>query len=186
MSNCCKRRINLGLPSGRKNYYIPYFWSKYTRTRSSLSVKRELFLLVVKALHCSRSHSACRGAHFPVVEEDHLSWLRLVVYFSWFTMNVINHTKNFFNSTITCLFINLEVFKSLIHLNPEFLWSYFIPYHLRKGTKVFLPPVKSFRLGLNSVHFIESIPWNNLPSSIKNSQAINEFFKIFFVFIGFL
>ena len=46
------------------------------------------------------------------------------------------------------------------------MWSYFnenaIPYNLRKGTKVFLPQVKSFRLGLNS-------------SSIKNIQTINEF-----------
>ena len=50
-----------------------------------------------------------------------------------------------------------------------------IPYDLRKGTKVFLPPVNSFRLGLNSAHFRGSILRNNLPSSIKNSQTINEF-----------
>ena len=25
--------------------------------------------------------------------------------FRWFTMNIVNHTENFFNSTITCLFI---------------------------------------------------------------------------------
>ena len=72
-------------------------------------------------------------------------------------------------------YLALEVFKSLMHLNPEFMWSYFnenpIPYDLRKGTKVFLPPVKSFRLGLNSVHFRGSILWNNLPSSIKNNQT---------------
>ena len=73
----------------------------------------------------------------------------------------------------------LEVFESLMHLNPEFMWSYFnenpIPYDLRKRTKVFLPPVKSFRLGLNSVHYSGSIPCNYLSSSIKNSQTINEF-----------
>ena len=44
----------------------------------------------------------------------------------------------------------LGVFKSLMQLNPEFMWPYFnenpIPYELRKGTKVFLPPVKSFCL----------------------------------------
>ena len=76
-------------------------------------------------------------------------------------------------------YLALEVFKSLMHLNPEFMWSYFnekpITYDIRKGTKVFLPPVKSFRLGLNSVHFRGSILWNNLPSSIKNSQTIYEF-----------
>ena len=66
-----------------------------------------------------------------------------------------------------------------MHLNPEFIWSYFnenpIPYDLRKGVKVFLPPVKSFCFGLNSIHFRGSSLWNNLPSSIKNSQTINEF-----------
>ena len=76
-------------------------------------------------------------------------------------------------------YLALEVFKFLMHLNLKFMGYYFnekpITYDLRKGTKVFLPPVKSFRLGLNSVHFRESIIWNNLPSSIKNSQTINEF-----------
>ena len=76
-------------------------------------------------------------------------------------------------------YLPLEVFKSFMHLNPEFMWSYFnenpIPYDLRKGIKVFLPPVKSFHFGLNSIHFRGSTLWNNLPSSIKNSQTINEF-----------
>ena len=57
------------------------------------------------------------------------------------------------------------------------MWSYFnekpITYDLRKETKVFLSPVKSFCLGFNSVHFRGSILWNNLPSSIKNGQTIN-------------
>ena len=70
-------------------------------------------------------------------------------------------------------YLALEVLKSLMRLNPEFMWSYFnenpSPYHLRKGTKAFLTPVKSFRLGLSSVHFRESVPWNNLPPSINNS-----------------
>ena len=79
-------------------------------------------------------------------------------------------------------YLALEVFKSFMHLNPEFMWSYFnenpIPYDLRKGIKVSLPPVKSFRFGLNSIHFGGSILWNNLHqlinSSIKNSQTTNE------------
>ena len=67
-------------------------------------------------------------------------------------------------------YLALEVFKSLMHLNQEFIWSHFsenpIPYDLRKGAKEFLPPVKSFHLGLNSVHFRGYILWNNLPPSI--------------------
>ena len=76
-------------------------------------------------------------------------------------------------------YLALAVLKSLMHLNPEFMWSYFnenhILHELRKGTKVFLPQVKSFRYGLNSVHFRRSILWNKFPSSIKNSQTINAF-----------
>ena len=76
-------------------------------------------------------------------------------------------------------YLALEVFKSLMHLNPEFMWSYFnenpIPCDLRNRIKVFLPPVKLFRFGLNSIHFRGSILWNSLPSSIKNSQTINAF-----------
>ena len=29
----------------------------------------------------------------------------IIEHIRWFTMNIINHKKNFFNSTITCLFI---------------------------------------------------------------------------------
>ena len=76
-------------------------------------------------------------------------------------------------------YLALEVFTSLMHLNPESMWSYFnenhIPHNLRKGIKVFLPSVKSFRLGFNFAHFRGSILWNNLSSSIENSQTINEF-----------
>ena len=76
-------------------------------------------------------------------------------------------------------YLALGVFKSLMHLNPEFMRSYFnenpILYDLRKGIKVFLSPVKSFRFCLNSIYFRESILWNNFPSSIKIVQTINEF-----------
>ena len=70
-------------------------------------------------------------------------------------------------------YLALEVWISLMRLNPESMWSYFnenpSPYHLRKESKAFLITVKSFCFGLNSVPFRESILWNNLPSSIKNS-----------------
>ena len=108
----------------------------------------------------------------------------IIRHFSWFTMNIINHILLQLNNNVSIRLrhlksLALEVFKSFMHLNLEFVWSYFnenpILYQLRKGTKVFLPPFKSFHLGLISVHFRGSILWNNLPSSIKNSQNINEF-----------
>ena len=76
-------------------------------------------------------------------------------------------------------YLALKVVKSLMRLNPEFMWSYSndnpIPYDLRKEIKVFLPPVTSIRLDLNSIHFRGSILRNKLPSFIKNRQNINEF-----------
>ena len=49
-------------------------------------------------------------------------------------------------------YLDLEVFKSLMHLNPEFMRHYFnenpIAYDLRKRTKVFLQAARLFRLGL--------------------------------------
>ena len=75
-------------------------------------------------------------------------------------------------------YLVLQVFEHLMHLNPEFMWSYFnenlIPYEIRQEAKKFLPPVKTFRFGFNYIHSRGGILWNNLPLSIKNSQIINE------------
>ena len=47
------------------------------------------------------------------------------------------------------------------YVNLKFMWSYFsrnsISYDLRKGSKLFLPPAKSFCFGLNYIHFRKSI-----------------------------
>ena len=76
-------------------------------------------------------------------------------------------------------YLALKVFQSFMSANPEFMWFYFnenpIPYDLRKGTKLLLPPVKSFDLGLNSAYFRGSILRDSLLSSIENSRTINEF-----------
>ena len=58
-------------------YYFLNFDQNLWVTRNSLSLRRELFLLVVEALHCSGSHSACRAAHFLLAEEDHRTGLTL-------------------------------------------------------------------------------------------------------------
>ena len=69
-------------------------------------------------------------------------------------------------------FLTLKVFKSLKHLNPEFIRSYFnrkqIRYDLRNGFKLFITTAKSFCLRLNYLHFRGSILWNNFSSSVKN------------------
>ena len=46
-------------------------------TRDSSFLWSGVFLSVVEVLHCSGCFSACRGAHFPVCEEDHGTGLAL-------------------------------------------------------------------------------------------------------------
>ena len=71
-------------------------------------------------------------------------------------------------------FLPIEVCKSLMHLNPGFMWSYFsekpLPYNLRNGNSLQLPHVKSYRFGINSLRFRGSMLWNNLPFSVKTAR----------------
>ena len=68
-------------------------------------------------------------------------------------------------------YLALEVFKSLMHLNPEIMWTYFnenpIPYDLTKGIKVLPPPVKSFRFSLNSKEVSYGITSNHQSKIVK-------------------
>ena len=54
-------------------------------------------------------------------------------------------------------YLAIEVFKSIMHLNPQFMWSYFeekpMPYNLRDGSKLVLPKTKSSHFGINSLQF---------------------------------
>ena len=76
-------------------------------------------------------------------------------------------------------YLAIEVFKSIMHLNPQFMWSYFeekpMPYNLRYDTKLVLPKIKSSRFGFNSLQFRGSLLWNNLPVSVKNCKSLNIF-----------
>ena len=48
-------------------------------------------------------------------------------------------------------YLAIEVYKSLTKLNPGFMWNFFernyIPYNLRRGYLLLLPPAKSTRYG---------------------------------------
>ena len=66
-----------------------------------------------------------------------------------------------------------------MHFNPEFMWHCFntnpIPYNLRKGSRLLIPPAKPVNFGTNSITFRGSLLWNNLPLRLKNSQTIDDF-----------
>ena len=64
-------------------------------------------------------------------------------------------------------FLATEVFKSVINLIPQFMWTYFnfstLSYELRKRNKVNLPETRTCRYGINSLLFRGDLLWNNLP-----------------------
>ena len=76
-------------------------------------------------------------------------------------------------------YFSIEMFKSIIHLNPHFTWCNFeekpMPYNLRYGSKLVLPKTKSSRFCINSLQFRGSFLWNSLPVSLKNCRSLNEF-----------
>ena len=52
-------------------------------------------------------------------------------------------------------YLATEMFKSIMHLNPQFTWSYFkensLPYNLRDGSKLVLQKTKFSRFSINSL-----------------------------------
>ena len=51
-------------------------------------------------------------------------------------------------------FLAIEVYKSLMNINPEFMWEFFnknrVQYNLQKGDIVYLPPARSSCYRINS------------------------------------
>ena len=75
--------------------------------------------------------------------------------------------------------LDTEVSKSLADINPNFMKSYFIikgiPYCLRNGNFLKIPPAHSTRYGTNSILCRTCLVWNKLPISVKQSQSLIEF-----------
>ena len=99
---------------------------------------------------------------------------------------MMNHMKIFLNRSDDISihekhlrYLTIEVYKSLIMLNRGFMWNFFershIPYNLRRGDLLLLPPAKCTRYGVNSLAFRGSLLLNNLPPRVKESQTLEEF-----------
>ena len=76
-------------------------------------------------------------------------------------------------------FLVTEIHKSTSLLNPKFISLFFtqkeIPYNLRKGQMLSLPPARSTYYRTNSVLFRGSLMCSNLPNYIKSSRSVCEF-----------
>ena len=75
----------------------------------------------------------------------------------------------------------IEVYKSLNHENPSFLWDLFarkeINYSLRIKDILTLPKASTASFGTNSIAFRGSILWNSTPDVIKSSNTASVFGK---------
>jgi hypothetical protein len=72
-----------------------------------------------------------------------------------------------------------EIYKSLNHLNPEFMWDLFsvreTKYSLRSGYCLKLPETNLKTYGTFGVLFRSCYIWNSLPVAIKDSVTLAEF-----------
>ena len=75
----------------------------------------------------------------------------------------------------------IEVYKSLNHQNPSFLWELFarkeINYNMRIKNILALSKTLTRSFGINSISFRGSILWNGTPDVIKSSNTVFAFMK---------
>ena len=72
-----------------------------------------------------------------------------------------------------------EIYKALNGLNPKFIAEIFttkdLSYSLRNPKLLRLPPARTMRYGVNSVHFRGCISWNSLPDVVKSAKSLKSF-----------
>ena len=80
----------------------------------------------------------------------------------------------------------LEVFKTLHHLNPEFMWDMFVykqtSYTSRCGRNLILPPTRTCKFGLSSLsyrHFPSEEAQHGIPFQyLSNLQHLSAHLKL--------
>ena len=113
------------------------------------------------------------------ISKIHKRTLQIVYVYDESYQNLLNRGDDISIHQKHLRYLAIEVYKSLTKLNPGFMWNFFernhIPYNLRRGDLLLLPPAKSTRYGVNSLAFRGSLLWNNLPPQVKESQTLEEF-----------
>ena len=74
-----------------------------------------------------------------------------------------------------------EVFKSIHHLSPPFMWDLFkirtTPYNLRSTNKLHIPHANTTRYGLRSLSHYGASLWNTLSEQAKACTDLDSFLK---------
>ena len=89
--------------------------------------------------------------------------------------------QRYFCTSKKPLIFVIEVYKSLMKTNPDFMWDFYtikhVPYDLRTSKTLYLPTINATLSDLNSLIFRGSLLWNNLPTCIKITQSLPDFKK---------
>ena len=116
----------------------------------------------------NRTHKRCLKAIFVHNSCDVYTFDQLLSLDSSITMHEM-HLRS----------LLIEVYKALNELNPKFIAEFFtvkdLSHNLRNSNLLCLPPVKTFRYGVNSIHFRSCVIWNSLPAEIKTVKSLNSF-----------
>ena len=80
---------------------------------------------------------------------------------------------------LSLLSMEKRSFKCLHNCSPSYITDMFLisakPYDTRGGTKLMQPKVNTTRNGLKSFRYQGAKIWNELPTSIKNTEDVSEF-----------
>ena len=75
--------------------------------------------------------------------------------------------------------IVVEVFKSMHHLSPKFMWGMFqpksTPYELRAKNTLQIPPSRTVQYGQRTLSAHEAVLWNSLPNRTRACNDLNTF-----------
>ena len=156
------------------------------RIRRYISLEQAKFLADAFILstfrYCVLIWMFCHKSSNWLINKVHKRTLRTVhMLFNHNLTELIN-----IQNTVTIHVANLqtlmcEVYKSLHHDNPSFMWIIFneksVPYKLRNRNLLCLPETKTQRYGLNGLSFRAAILWNTLPYQYKEAKSIDSFRK---------
>jgi len=154
------------------------------RIRNFIDVEkaRQLFNAYIKSCfqYCNLVWMFCNKTSNQKINQAHKRGLRAVyLNFDATLEELLTVDKSTTIHIRNIQFLMTEVYKSMNHLNPEFMWNMFhivdIPYLLRRGTKLVLPSTNNFTYGLYGFIFRACFIWNSLPRDIKESSTISAF-----------
>lgn len=125
----------------------------------------------------------CNKTNYKKIERVHHKTLKVVYDIDTDYGNILKLYKEKSVHQYHLKILVIEIFKSIMNLNPEFMWSFFqfnsnqLIYDLRRGPALILPKARTVTYGTNSVLYQGCWTWNNLPRYTKENVSIEDFVK---------